>query len=127
MKKFTRDDVGQALVEFSLALPILVALTLGIIDGGRLVYSYVTVGNAAREGTRAALVTAATDAQVRAWIDAHTGLLGPLSAGATIAPATRQSGGSVSVTVGYAYRGITPVGQLFGNVNLTSTSTAVVE
>ncbi len=128
MKRFTRDDVGQSLVEFSLVLPILVALPFGIIDAGRLVYSYVTVGNAAREGTRIALVTAATDTEVRASIDAHAGLLGRLSTTTTIAPTTtRQSGGSVSVTVEYAYRGITPVGQLFGSLNLTSTSTAAVE
>jgi Flp pilus assembly protein TadG len=126
MKLFFGEE-GQALVEFSLALVVLVASIFGIIEAGRLVYAYVTIGNAAREGTRTAIVSAATDTEVRSAIDSHAGLLGRLSPGATIAPATRTSGGSVSVTVSYTYRGITPVAQLFGSVTLTSTSTAVVE
>jgi Flp pilus assembly protein TadG len=127
MKRFVHDEVGQSLVEFSLALLALLPLMFGIIDAGRLVYAYTTIGNAAREGTRTALVTAATDTEVRASIDAHAGLLGRLSPTTTIAPAARQSGGTVSVTVAYAYRGITPVGQLFGSLTITSTSTTVVE
>jgi Flp pilus assembly protein TadG len=127
MKRFVGEE-GQALVEFSLALVVLVASIFGIIESGRLVYAYVTIGNAAREGTRTAIISGATDTEVRSSIDAHAGLLGRLSPGAMIAPAaTRQSGGSVTVTVTYTYRGLTPVAQLFGNVTLTSTSTAVVE
>jgi Flp pilus assembly protein TadG len=126
MKRFLGEE-GQAIVEFSLALVVLVASIFGIIEAGRLVYAYVTIGNAAREGTRTAIITGATDNEIRSSIDAHGGLLGRLSPGATIAPVTRQSGSSVSVTVSYSFRGLTPVAQLFGNVTLTSTSTAVIE
>lgn len=126
MRRFLGEE-GQALVEFSLALVVLVACFFGIIESGRLVYAYVTVGNAAREGTRTAIITGATDTEVRASIDAHAGLLGRLSPGAAIAPSARQSGNSVSVTVSYPYRGLTPIAQLFGSLTLTSTSTAVVE
>jgi Flp pilus assembly protein TadG len=47
---------GQALVEFALALPILILLLVGIFDLGRGVYAFNTVNNAAREGARLAIV-----------------------------------------------------------------------
>ena len=43
---------AQALVEFSLTLPILLLLTFGIIEFGRLFQSWVTIQNAVREATR---------------------------------------------------------------------------
>jgi hypothetical protein len=49
MKQKTR---GQSLVEFALILPILLLLLLGIIEGGRIVWAYITIQNAAREATR---------------------------------------------------------------------------
>jgi Flp pilus assembly protein TadG len=127
MKRFASNERGQALVEFSLALVTFTTFLFGIIDGGRLVYAWVAVGNAAREGGRTAIVASATDAEVKASIDRHAGLLGKLSTGTTITPSTRQSTGSVTVTVSWVYTGLTPVGQLFGNLTLTSQSTEVVE
>jgi Flp pilus assembly protein TadG len=47
---------GQALVEFALVLPILLLFIFGIIDAGRLIFTYNTVGNAARDGVRVAIV-----------------------------------------------------------------------
>ena len=49
-------DRGQALVEFALALPILILLLVGIFDLGRAVYAFNTINNAAREGARLAIV-----------------------------------------------------------------------
>lgn len=43
---------GQSLVEFGLALPILMLLILGIIEMGRLIYTYSAVTTASREGAR---------------------------------------------------------------------------
>ncbi len=60
-----RKQIGQGLVEFSLILPMLLFLLLGILDYGRilLVYSNASssVRNAARQGT---LVGTVTDAQM---------------------------------------------------------------
>jgi TadE-like protein len=50
---------GQALVEFAIALPIFVALTLGLVDGARLVFADNTVSQAARDAARLASVQAA--------------------------------------------------------------------
>ena len=52
MKEKTR---GQSLVEFALILPILLLLLLGIIEGARIIWAYITVQNAAREATRYAV------------------------------------------------------------------------
>ena len=47
---------GQGLVEFALVFPVFILLLLGIFDLGRAVYAYNTIGDAAREGARVAIV-----------------------------------------------------------------------
>lgn len=50
-----KRNKGQGLVEFALILPILLMLLLGIIEGARIIWAYVTVQNAAREAARYAV------------------------------------------------------------------------
>src|SRR5262245_59872922 len=50
----TRRRSGSAVVEFTVVLPILVALLLGIWEIGRMVQVKQIIYNAAREGARAA-------------------------------------------------------------------------
>lgn len=60
---------GQALVEFALAIPVVLLLMLGVLDLGRAVFAYSSVSNAARTGARVAIVNqdqAAVDAAARA-------------------------------------------------------------
>lgn len=45
---------GQSLVELAFALPVLLLLMIGIIEGAALVRDHMTLGNAVREGARAA-------------------------------------------------------------------------
>lgn len=47
---------GQALTEFVLVLPVLLLLTLAIIDVGRAIFTYSVIADAAREGARYAIV-----------------------------------------------------------------------
>lgn len=47
---------GQSLVEFALVFPIFFFLVTGLFDLGRAVFAYATMNNAAREGTRNAIV-----------------------------------------------------------------------
>ena len=46
------DQRGQDLVEFAIALPVLLLLLLGIMEVGVLIFSYSSIANAAREGAR---------------------------------------------------------------------------
>lgn len=50
-----RPRSGQALIEFALALPILLLLLFGVIEFGRLVQAWMAVQNAARFGLRYAV------------------------------------------------------------------------
>jgi len=52
---------GQELVEFAIVFPVLMLLLLGIIEFGRIVYSYNAISNAAREGARLAILPANQD------------------------------------------------------------------
>ncbi|MGH2471847.1 MAG: TadE/TadG family type IV pilus assembly protein [Candidatus Limnocylindria bacterium] len=47
---WVRDDRGQSLVEFALALPVLLLLLLGLADLGRAFYYTSAIANAARVG-----------------------------------------------------------------------------
>lgn len=51
-----RRSRGQALVEFALVAPIFFLILFAIIDFGRYVYYVQILNNAAREGTRYAIV-----------------------------------------------------------------------
>jgi hypothetical protein len=55
MKKFKAIS-GQTLVEFTLVLPLLFILVMGLFDIGRAVFYYAVINTAAREGTRYAVV-----------------------------------------------------------------------
>lgn len=54
---------GQALVEFALIIPVFLALLMGILDFGRVVWATTSLSSAAREAARFAIVHggAATD------------------------------------------------------------------
>jgi hypothetical protein len=47
-----QNQRGQDLIEFALALPILLLIIFGVLDLGRLFHSAITVTNAARVGAR---------------------------------------------------------------------------
>jgi len=45
-----KKQFGQALVEFAIVLPMLLALALGVVEMGRYAYIAILVGNAAQAG-----------------------------------------------------------------------------
>ena len=51
-----RDCRGAEVIEFALALPVLLIVVAGILDMGFLLNNYQTLTNAAREGARMAAV-----------------------------------------------------------------------
>lgn len=54
--KSYRTSKGQSMVETILVLPLLLLLIFGIIEFGRVYYTYIMLSNAAREGARYAAV-----------------------------------------------------------------------
>jgi hypothetical protein len=49
-----RGRKGQSLVEFAIALPLMVLIMFGVLDLGRAFFALITIHNAAREGARTA-------------------------------------------------------------------------
>ena len=56
-----RDDAGQALTEFVLALPILAMLLFAVVQFGAVLNEWVEVSQAARVGARTASVSRKSD------------------------------------------------------------------
>ncbi len=140
---------GQALVEFALILPVLLLLIFGLIDGGRLIFTYNTLQNAARDAARVAIVnqsTAGTNTCDTTSATAYpTGCAIQSGLDLAIAPADvsvayRNPADSAAcsspmsigclavVTVTGHFQPLTPIiGQLMGPVTLTSTSKLPIE
>ena len=64
-RRLARGPRGQTMVEFALALPLLILLLVGVFDFGRAIFAYNTINNAAREAARLAIVDQ-TFADIRA-------------------------------------------------------------
>jgi Flp pilus assembly protein TadG len=123
-----RSQRAQGLVEFAVIASLLLLLFFVILDGGRAIYTYQTVAEAAREGVHAAEIADSTDAQIRSAINTHGALLGDLGSKATITPtATRTPTQTVTVTVIYHFRMITPFLSEFGPIDFTSQTVVIVE
>src|SRR5262245_45339015 len=66
------EELGAALVEFALAVPLLLVVIAGIVDFGFVFQRYEVITNAAREGARLASLpgydAADVEARVRAYV-----------------------------------------------------------
>jgi hypothetical protein len=50
-----RRQRSQSLVEFAIVAPLLLLLLFGVVDFGRIIYTYVTLNQAVNEGARVAI------------------------------------------------------------------------
>jgi len=128
-----RGDRGAAAVELALLLPILLVLVFGIIDFGRLLFTQITLTDAAREGVRVLALEGApgssyttdeaeSDATARAE-DAATGVSGTLE----VTPGTCTLGDPVTLTVSTSFDFITPLPDLADLLGITTvTGTGVM-
>jgi Flp pilus assembly protein TadG len=124
-------EKGQALVEFTLLVPIFLLLIFAIVDFGMGFYSWITVTNAAREGARLGVVMA-TAQQIEDRVYQTSDLPNESTQmTVTVTNAQGQPGESVVVAVDYDYDLITPLAGIVsfvsGNVlgpTLTFSSTA---
>jgi Flp pilus assembly protein TadG len=116
----TKDEKGQAAVDFAIILPVLLLLLCGIIDFGWIGYSKITLSYCSREGARYGAVHAnAEGAQAhianRVMAAAPEFLHDSLSVTVSFTHPSSPSEGDVSVRVEAVVRGLTPVaGSLFG-------------
>lgn len=60
-----RSDRGAALLETALTLPLLLLITIGIVEFGRAYQTWQVLTNAAREGARVAVLPGTNDAAVQ--------------------------------------------------------------
>ena len=125
-----RRGRGQALVEFALVLPILLLIILGVVDFGRAVYGFNTIGNAARSGGRVAIVSQ-TDASIKTAAITAAISLDTQPSDVTIVygcGSPKTIGCIASVTVSYTFRPITPIiGQIWSTINMSSTTKLPIE
>jgi Flp pilus assembly protein TadG len=120
-------------VEFALVLPVLVMILLGIIDFGMVTNAQAIMGNAARDGARAASLGGTAGTACKAALKASTTLIGFSDTGScsTSVPSvtvtcqkpdgancssaydtSKEIGGTAVVTVSYVYKWVSPA--LFG-------------
>ena len=116
-KRRLRPDSGEAMVEMALVLPILLVLSLGMIDFGRAFHAKSVLDQAAREGCRVAIVTAPDVGVVRARVATvlgAAGLAAPPADVSAVDPATHM----VTVTVTTRFVFVTPgLFAVFGSLN----------
>jgi Flp pilus assembly protein TadG len=102
-----REESGQAMVEFTLALPILMLVLLGIFSFGLLFYNYIDLTSSARDGARKASISrtdANAAATVKSTIAASTTVVDDAKTTVTMTPAPPwTSGTDVTVKVTYPY------------------------
>lgn len=143
---------GQSLVEFALVFPILMLILFGILDFGRAIYTYNTIGNAARDGVRVAVVNqnpagtgctpgaAATGADTTKISPHDCAVSGAIALGGVTATvgyndptdttgcSPVQVGCLAIVTVTAQFQPITPIiGNIVGTITISSTSKQPVE
>lgn len=71
MVRFRRDARGQALLEMALTLPILLLVSIGIVEFGRAYQTWQVLTNAAREGARIAVLPGTDDAAVTSRVQTY--------------------------------------------------------
>jgi len=119
-KKRLRPDSGEALVEMALVLPILIVLSMGMLDFGRAFHAKSLLDQAAREGARMAVIPKTNVADVLLRVDTVLRSGGITTAPpATVSPVDPATN-MLTVTVTYTFQFVTPgvfqlVGAGFGN------------
>ena len=134
-----RSHRGQALVEFSIILPVFFLLVAGMFDFGLGIYSDLTLVNAAREGARVGVIDPGNRGAIETRVRAMAGNLDDAKLNVTITcerPSGNtfvscsnpmwQPGDATNVTVDYRYSMFFPL--LFGTeIPLSSESKMRIE
>ena len=110
--KHTRREKGQSLTELALILPLLLIILAGVLDLGRLYYSYVAVTDAAAEGAAYAAIHPEESSRDEVYLraqEASRGLVQIDSGMVDVDCPSVVSGAPVTVTVSYTFTVATPL------------------
>lgn len=129
-----RGEAGQSLAELAIALPILMAIVIGIFEFGRAWNVRQTVTHAAREAARLAVIRTTTSDAVDDVIDDRliAAALDPGQASVTVTGMGGLPGTATTIEVSYPYTFsfLGPVigllngdGEIGGTLTLTSSAT----
>jgi Flp pilus assembly protein TadG len=141
--RLRRDEEGSALIEFSASATVLLMTVVGLMNISMAIYSYHYVSEAAREGSRYAMVrgntytTPATAASIQTYVQglAYPGITSSnmtvattwavYPSGGTCSPSAtcNNPGNMVTVKATYTYPLAIPV---IGKKTLTMTSTSTM-
>lgn len=122
-----KDERGQALVEMALVLPILLLLLAGILDVGRLIFSYENLQMAAQESVRLGGL-GDSDQTITNFADNYEkiGDSGKLMVNITPTDTNRQSGNYVTVMLKYPFTFYTPlISKFFPNPYYIQTQSTI--
>jgi len=120
MSRRGRNDVGQATVEFALALPVVVIIVLGMVQVGVAIRNELAVELAAREGARAAVVS--SDPSGAAGRAARSSIRLPIDV------STKTTSHDVVVTITYTDPTDVPIiGRFLGPSKHSATATMAIE
>lgn len=126
---------GQSLVETALVLPVIILLFMALFDFGRAIFYYNSVSEAARNGSRVAIVNQTSSDICRIAAERATGLGLPTTCASNstdigvwhVSTCTALNC-QQSVRVNAQFTAITPIiGNILGPIDLTSTSRGLVE
>jgi Flp pilus assembly protein TadG len=125
-----RDERGQSLVETALILPVLLLLLVGILDFGRIMYSYAHLHMAAQETVRMGGL-GKNDTEITSFAKDYVQLneVDQLKINISPGDSSRDAGDYVTVKLEYPFQFFTPfVSSLFSSsLSIKAESTIRVE
>lgn len=125
-----KNEKGQSLAEFALILPLLLLLIVGIVDFGRVLYTYSGLHFTAQETVRVGGF-GYNDAEIIDFAANHFATGDGADLGVSVSPdeGARKSGEYITITLSYSVDPITPfASQVFnGPIQLSADSTIRIE
>ena len=120
-------SAGQSLVEMALILPTITLILMGVIDLGRVFYTYEALANAAREGARYCALHPGDTSGTKSQIAGELDTLVVADTSSTQCPDTAK-GNPVTVSIQATFTPITPlIRTITGeSMTITASSTMVV-
>jgi Flp pilus assembly protein TadG len=110
IRRLKQRQSGQSLTELALILPLLFILICGIIDFGRLMYTYMNVHLVTQEAVRLAGL-GDSDTAINRYVTNHIAMVDPGRVNIAISPSysARRSGDYVTVQVSGELQWVTPI------------------